>query len=149
MSETPIEETIDDICLRDPRYSADAYYFLREALDFTVTTLNKPRQGPEKDRHISGRELLDGIRRYAIQEFGPMSLSVLKSWGVTTTADFGEIVFNLVESGKLGKTENDRKEDFHDIYDFEDAFNKPFLPGSGTRQGQAPGAGPGNTKDKP
>ena len=42
--------------------------------------------------------------------------------------DFGEIVFNLVEHGILGRTENDSLEDFENGYEFATAFNEPFLP---------------------
>jgi uncharacterized repeat protein (TIGR04138 family) len=101
---------------------------VREALDFTSKLLEKPADGPK--RHVSGTELLEGIRRYALQEFGPMSLTVLNTWGITTTADFGEIVFHLVEVGLLGKTEEDRREDFADGYNFHEAFARPFLPKS-------------------
>ncbi len=126
MHEKDFNDVIDMICTRDPRYLPDAYFFIREALDFTVTMHKKPAQGAM--RHVSAAELLDGIRTYALQEYGPMALTVLRSWGVTCTEDIGEVVFNLVESGKLGKTENDRKEDFAGGYDFETAFQAPFRP---------------------
>jgi uncharacterized repeat protein (TIGR04138 family) len=126
MNEQPFNDVIKEICINDQRYDADAYTFVREALDFTVKTLNKPLNGPE--RHISGQELLDGIRRFALQEYGPMSRTLLESWGINKTEDFGEIVFNLVESGKLGKTDHDKREDFANGYNFHEAFEKPFLP---------------------
>ncbi len=86
----------------------------------------KPPQGVM--RHVSAQELLEGIRVYALQEYGPMALTVLQSWGLTCTEDIGEVVFNLVESGKLGKTESDRKEDFANGFDFATAFQRPFEP---------------------
>jgi len=88
--------------------------------------LSKPTEGPE--RHVSGQELLDGIRKYALQEYGPLSRTVLAQWGITTTDDFGQMVFNLVQKGILGKTEQDKIEDFKNGYDFNVAFRKPFLP---------------------
>ena len=111
----------------DPRYDVQAYEFLREALDFTIKLLNKPASGPT--RHISGGELLEGIRQFAIREFGPMALTVLNRWGVRRCEDFGDMVFNLVGKGVLGKTDRDRKEDFSGGYDFEQAFRHPFLAG--------------------
>jgi uncharacterized repeat protein (TIGR04138 family) len=126
MQDADFHQTLLSICETDPRYDIEAYLFIREALDFTVAMLNKPSEGPAK--HVSGQELLDGIRDYAKHEFGPMALTVLNRWGVKTTSDFGEIVFNLVDAGLLGKTENDRKEDFDNGYDFFEAFAKPFLP---------------------
>lgn len=126
MNEAPFMEAVEGICKKDSRYNAEAYVFMREALDFTAKMLNKPSEGPE--RHMTGAELLDGIRAYALQEFGPMAFTTLNTWGIKTTKDFGEIVFNLVESGKLGSTEEDKREDFADGYDFFDAFARPFLP---------------------
>jgi uncharacterized repeat protein (TIGR04138 family) len=126
MSDISFDDALKLICSKDTRYEPDAYYFVSEGLTFTAKSLNRPRQGA--GRHISGPELLEGIRAYAIQEFGPMALTVLRSWGVNRTDDFGEIVFNLVESGKLGKTDQDKREDFSNGYDFVDAFGTPFLP---------------------
>ncbi|NIY14277.1 MAG: hypothetical protein GWM98_05010, partial [Nitrospinaceae bacterium] len=79
----------------------------------TLKMLDKPSKSG-RERHLSGQELLEGIRNFALQEFGPMSLRVLNTWGVNNTADFGEIVFNLVECGKLRKTEEDSRQDFLD-----------------------------------
>ncbi len=126
MHEKDFNEVIDVICTRDPRYLPDAYFFVREALDFTVRMHKKPAQGAM--RHVSAAELLEGIRVYALQEYGPMALTVLQSWGLARTEDVGEVVFNLVESGKLGKTESDRREDFAHGYDFEATFQVPFQP---------------------
>ena len=114
------------ICERDPRYDPEAYLFIRESLDFTVRNLERPAEGEK--RHVSGQELLEGIRQYALQEFGPMALTVLNTWGIRQTEDFGNIVFNLVEAGKLGETDDDRLEHFADGYDFHEAFAGPFLP---------------------
>ena len=126
MHETDFAETVRQICSGDCPYDRQAFHFVREALDFTTCSLQKPSEGP--NRHVSGRELIEGIRRYALQEFGPMAATVLKEWGITKTEDFGRIVFMLVETGKLGKTDDDKLEDFADGYDFEEAFTAPFLP---------------------
>jgi uncharacterized repeat protein (TIGR04138 family) len=122
------EEAVELIRSNDPRYAAQAYAFVRDALDYTVRRLEKPLFGPE--RNVTGRELLDGIRQYALQEFGPLTLRVLHEWGLTRSEDFGEIVFNMVELGVLGKTPNDRKDDFSGGYDFDTAFAAPFRPSS-------------------
>jgi len=124
MNDATFQQAVAEICVRDPRYAAESYYFLREALDFTVKTLKKPAEGPE--RHVTGKELTDGIRQYVLREFGPMSLTVLRAWGIQHTEDFGEIVFNLVESGKLGKTDKDTRADFANGYDFVETFGKPY-----------------------
>ncbi len=115
------EELLDGIIARDPRYTVEAYAFVRAGLDFTVRSL-------EKQRHISGQELLEGIRKFAIDEFGPMTQTVLNGWGIKRTEDIGEIVFNMVETGLLGKTDKDNRADFADGYDFDEAFRKPFRP---------------------
>jgi uncharacterized repeat protein (TIGR04138 family) len=124
MNDTAFQEGVEAICAKDPRYPADAYYFLREALDFTVKSLKK--SGTGADRHVSGRELLEGWRQCALQEFGPLTLTVLHAWGVRRTEDVGELVFNLVESGRLGKTDKDSRADFAAGYDFDEAFAKPY-----------------------
>lgn len=119
---------VGEICQRDPRFAPDAYLFVREGLDFTVKWLKKPAHGTPTQRHVSGQELLDGLRRYALEQFGPMTKVVLEHWGIRQCADFGEIVFNMVETGLFGKTENDTRDDFKNGYSFEDAFVKPYLP---------------------
>lgn len=126
MQKVNFTEALDQILSRDPRYDRDAYHFVREGLDFTVKLLKKSATG--KDRHVSGQELLEGLRRYSLQEFGPMAKTVLNYWGVKRCEDFAEIVFNLVDKGILGKTEQDTREDFRGGYDFEEAFVKPYLP---------------------
>ena len=127
MQAASFEEAIEQIAARDRRYHREAYFFLREALDHTQKMTGKL---PKKNevRHVSGQELLNGIREYALQQFGPMTLSVFEEWGVTCCMDFGEIVFNMVETKLLAKTEQDSREDFRNGYDFHDAFRKPFLP---------------------
>jgi len=126
MRETPFKEAVKNIHKKDPRYAPDAYYLIREAIDFTTKTLRKPPAGPA--RHVTGSELAEGIKNYCLKEYGPLASTVLDSWGIKSTSDFGEIVFNLVDAGKLGKTEDDAKEDFSNLYDFHEAFDKPFEP---------------------
>ena len=127
MQKLSFHETLDQIIAEDQRFDKEAYVFVREALDFTIKLLKKDRSKNDA-RHVTGQELLDGIRQHAIKEYGPMTKTVLNSWGVRSCDDFGEIVFNLVEKGILGKTDQDRREDFHRGYDFEEAFVRPFRP---------------------
>ena len=130
------DEELDKIVAKDPRYLRDAYLFLREALDHTQKIIGKtpkedlPRKPAKEDapRHVSGQQLLEGIRDYATQQFGPMAATVLSEWGIKRCEDFGELVFNMVENSLLAKTEKDSREDFKNGYSFEDAFRKPFLP---------------------
>ena len=117
------------ICKEDSRFDRKAYTLVREALDHTVKELRK--KSPEragKSQHITGGELLHGIRSYALEQYGPLTKTVFNVWGVTRCTDFGDIVFNLIEYNIFSKTENDRREDFSDIYDFDEAFVQPFAP---------------------
>ena len=97
MHEVSFEEAIELIIAKDPRYQREAYYFVREALDRTQQAIAKRTQ--EDIRHVSGQELLSGIRDFAITEFGPMAIMVLNEWGIHNSRDFGEIVFNMIENG--------------------------------------------------
>lgn len=120
-------EVIHAIRKDDTRYARGAYYFLRQALDFSIKEMAK--QGKlEQSNHLSGQQLLEGIRLYALEQYGPMARSVLEYWGVTTCRDFGNIVFNLVACRVLGKTDKDSPEDFNIGYDFKTAFEGPYLP---------------------
>lgn len=126
MQKIGFAEALDSIVASDPRYQRDAYVFLRDALDFT-TKQQKKLKGVSV-RHVSGPELLDGVRRYALKEFGPMVITVFDNWGVRSCEDIGNIVFNLIGAGVFGKTEEDSIEDFKNVYDFAEAFVKPFAP---------------------
>ena len=126
MQEVNFDEALEKILANDPRFSRDAYFFLREALDFTQKLIGKDNKGSV--RHVSGQELLDGIRQFALQQFGPMAVTVFEEWGVKNCRDFGDIVFNMVEASLLAKTEKDSRDDFQNGYNFTDAFRKPFLP---------------------
>ena len=126
MQEVTFEQALEQILAKDPRYQRDAYLFLREALDHAQKLVGQENGG--KVRHVTGQELLEGIRQFALEQFGPMTLTVFEEWGVRQCSDFGEIVFNMLEIGLLAKTEKDSRADFAGGYDFEDAFRKPFLP---------------------
>ena len=112
-------EQVEKIVDRDPRYRPEAYSFVMLALGFTVSRLESPR-------HVTGQELLLGIRDYALDQFGPMAKTVFDHWGIRQTQDFGHVVFNMVDDGLLGRTDSDRLEDFAGGYDFETAFVKEY-----------------------
>ncbi len=112
---------LDELLNNDRRYDRAAYGFVMDALAFTVQQL-------DERRHVTGRELLFGIRDLALDCWGPMARHVLASWGVHTTDDFGEIVFNLVEAGLMSKTEDDTLDEFRGVYDFDKVFDKSALP---------------------
>ena len=124
----------------DKRYKVDAYIFVFEALNFAQDELNMGREGPSEPvagagaggeaegtgRHVTGQELCEAIRRFALKQYGYMAKPVLNSWGVSSTRDFGEIVFNLIGVGQMRKTRDDRREDFDGVFDFDAAFVEQF-----------------------
>jgi uncharacterized repeat protein (TIGR04138 family) len=114
-SENDMPRQIEELAERDGRYKREAYFFLYRALDYTLKKLKAPR-------HVTGQELLRGISEFARKEYGPMTKLVFEYWGIARTEDFGNIVFTLVESGLMGKTEEDRIEDFREVYDFDEEF---------------------------
>jgi uncharacterized repeat protein (TIGR04138 family) len=129
MQDLDFEEVVALICKEDNRFHTNAYAFVRQGLDFTVKELKKSdtsRAG--KSLHVTGVELLMGMRAFALNQFGPMARTVLAEWGVTRCGHFGDLVFNLIEYSVFSKTENDRREDFKEVYTFSEAFDKPFLP---------------------
>jgi uncharacterized repeat protein (TIGR04138 family) len=114
-----IDTAIYDLAQKHGRYKPNAYHFTMDAVQFTV---RKARE----IRHVTGGELLEGIRELALARFGPMAKTVFEQWGVGSTEDFGEIVFQLVDQGLLGKTEADKRSDFASGFDFDEAFVRKF-----------------------
>lgn len=124
---TKIWNKVKEIMKKDPRYSIQAYQFVFEALDYTTNMLGKNQQKTsDVDRHVTGKQLMEGIRKYALKQFGFMALTVFEQWGIKHDEDFGNIVFNLVESGLMGKTETDSRDDFKNTYDFKKVFDEGF-----------------------
>lgn len=136
MQRRGFEEAVELVVEKDPSYERGAYVFLRESLDYTVK--NSSSRSGSDDRHVSGVELLNGFRDFALQEFGPMASTVLSEWGLHASSDVGAMVFNLVEVGAFGRTENDSPNDFENVFDFKEAFEDPFLP-SGKLNGKSGG----------
>ena len=113
------ETIIEDIYDRDVRYKEDAYIFVMEALAYTQKKF-------KRTKHVKGEEMLKGMKELLLNKFGPMTLTVLKHWGIHNTEDFGNIVFNLVENRVLSKTEDDNIEEFRDGYDFGEVFDSGY-----------------------
>lgn len=118
------EEILAGLKERYPRYHEKAYAFVLAALHYVIERLDEPR-------HISGAELAHGARELAMEQFGPMARTVLEHWGIHRTEDLGEVVFALVDCGILVKEENDRLDDFREVYDFEEAFEHNYPWGAG------------------
>lgn len=125
MQHNQFEHAVTAILKTEKRFQPGAFFLVREALDFTVDRLSKETNGEK--RHVSGRELLTGFRDYVIQEYGPMSATLLDDWGLTQCRHVGEIVFLFIENGVFGKQDSDTLDDFDEIYTFEEAFSAPFM----------------------
>jgi uncharacterized repeat protein (TIGR04138 family) len=113
------DAVMDRLRQRNPRFHETAYVFVLSALHYVIEHLGEPR-------HISGRELTEGVRDLAIDRFGPMARTVLEHWGVRRTADVGEIVFALVECGILIKQDDDQLDDFEGVFEFDEAFDRDY-----------------------
>lgn len=121
-----LEDKLKEVVERDGRYHINAYRFIYEALEYTLKSL-------ERKGHVTGRELLEGLRDHAIEQFGGLTPMVFENWGVRKTDDFGRIVFNLVEANLMGRSEADSLADFADVYDFREAFRIDARPRGGRR----------------
>jgi len=125
----------------NPRYKIEAYQFVGAGLEFAQEVLGLGRPGPSKKRrskaekqeasarpvrHVSGQELCWALKQLAHQQYGRMAKLVLAGWGIQSTNDFGEIVYNLIRIGKMSQSDNDRREDFHNVYDFEQALVREY-----------------------
>lgn len=113
------EEIVDIITQKDPRYKPDAYEFVLDALSFAQRKF-------KCKTHVTGEQLLVGSRELLMQEFGPLTMPVLRHWGIKNTEDFGNIVFNMVEARLLSKTSEDCMESFRNFYDFDDVFVREY-----------------------
>jgi uncharacterized repeat protein (TIGR04138 family) len=144
MKGVDFNKALEEILREDARYDRDAYFFVREGLDHTIKRFKRTSTSPH--RHVTGRELLEGIRQFTLEQYGPLSRTVLEHWGIKRCEDIGEIVFHMVEKGVLSKTEQDTKDDFTGGYDFEEAFEKPFRP---TRPGRLSARPPSSSRMNP
>ena len=126
MQKIQFDEAVKLVREKDDRFSMDAYQFLREVLDHTVKAL----RGDEliEHRHVSGPELLNGLIEYSQKEYGSMASVVLDSWGIRASEDLGKMVFNLIEVGAFGKSDEDSPADFSGNINLRKALQKPFLP---------------------
>jgi uncharacterized repeat protein (TIGR04138 family) len=147
MPKKDFPEVVTEICETDQRYNPETYAFVREGLDHTIKLLKKGNALGSKS-HVTGQELLHGLRDFALREFGPMTKSVLNEWGVKNCEDFGAIVFNLVNAGVLGKTDSDSLNDFKSGFSFDEAFVKPFRPRSALSPEQKNPSAPGTRRPR-
>jgi len=115
------DEGVDGIRKEDPRYSREAYVFIQLALDFY-----REHHGDETTTHITGPELLRGVRELAMAQYGPMARQVLNHWGLQRGEDVGDVVYNLIRHGLMSSSDEDEIEDFHGIMVFDDSMNREF-----------------------
>ena len=115
--------------VRATPYPLEAFLFVQRGLEFTARRIHGPqpstiaeRTARQSSRHISGRDLSEGLRDLALEEYGPLARLVLDHWRVRATDDFGAMVFAMIRTGLLSKTDKDRQEDFHQVFDFSQAF---------------------------
>ena len=127
MKVSGFNEAVTSAVEKDARFRPEAYQFLRESLEATIKKRSKGKQQPIS-QHVTAAELLEGFRRLALKEFGPMTTTVLEYWGILSCADIGMMVFYLVEAGAFGRTEEDTLDGFNQGFDFHEAFIAPFLP---------------------
>lgn len=123
---------VDLIVERNPKFDREAYFFLRDVLERTSGEGKKQRDS--RSRHVTGQELLEGVRKVALTQFGPMVLTVFDAWGVKKGEDFGEMVYSLIDAGFFRKSSEDTIGDFSGGYSFYDAFVVPFLPSVSLRR---------------
>ena len=120
-----------EIIENDSRYPAEAYQFVREALAYAADNMELDLQEFERfsdeesamlERHFTGQQLCEGIRHYAINQFGYMAKVVLRTWNIDSTSCFGDLVYNMIDAEMMKKSESDRREDFNDVYEFDNVF---------------------------
>ncbi|MGD7652436.1 MAG: Minf_1886 family protein [Verrucomicrobiales bacterium] len=132
MQAVQFEESVANILMRDKRFDAHAYFFLKDALDFTLKRIAEKNAG--QARHVSGPELLEGFRDFALDQFGPMASTLMREWGIRQCPDVGDMVFLLIEEQVFGKQESDNREDFAGTFDLEESLIRPFLPKRAEKQ---------------
>ena len=120
--EKPLHEVVEDVGL----YPAEAFDFIQQGLSYTVQKLHSASTDPNASRHVSGQQLCEGLREYALLQWGLLARTVLRRWNVTATLDFGRIVFALVDAGHMQKTDEDSLDDFRAVYDFRTAFEAGY-----------------------
>ena len=126
MQPTQFTDAVQAVAEREPRFDIGAYFFLKEALDFTVKRVMESNDG--EHRHVSASELLIGFRDLSIREFGPMASTMMSEWGVHSCSDIGQMVFLLIEEGVFGKQDSDTLEDFAELFPLHETLTAPFIP---------------------
>lgn len=119
------DQAVEQIYSRNQKIAKEAYYLLQDALDYTT---EKSKEDGAASNHVSAAELLEGFKKYSLDQFGPMAATLFAEWNLTKCSDIGEMVFSLIDEGIFSKQDSDRPEDFVDLFDFAEVFVEPFLP---------------------
>ena len=125
-NELPKHRVIKRIAKELEAYPPEAYDFVQRGLTYTVEKVHAGLTDPKASRHVSGHQLSEGLRDYALLQWGLLARTVLTSWGIESTLDFGKIVFALIDAQQMQKTDDDTVEDFRDVYDFDTAFEAGY-----------------------
>lgn len=126
MQPTQFMDAVQTVALKDKRYEVDSYYFLKDALDYTVKKAADENNG--EHRHVSAKELAEGFRDFALEQFGPMASTMMSEWRVQHTSDIGNMVFLLIEEGIFGKQDSDTLEEFGNLFSLPQSLDAPFTP---------------------
>lgn len=127
-----MKHPIIELLERDDRYKVEAYEFVRESLAYAQDKLGlgeshgEEADGEPVQRHLTGQQLCDASRQYALEQFGMMARVVLNNWGIYSTSDLGEVVYNLISVDLMKRSKSDKREDFDDVFDFSTAFESEF-----------------------
>ena len=127
----PLDEPTKERCLQDVvddigLYPVEAYEFLQRGLSYTVNKVHGSVEEPSATHHVSGQQLCEGLREFALTQWGLLAGTVLRRWNITSTLDFGRIVFAMVDNGLMHKTDDDTIEDFRNIFDFKSSFERNY-----------------------
>lgn len=125
-SDNPGAKSLQQIVQEVGRYPLEAYEFVQRGLNYTVQKFHGRSVGRSESRHVTGQQLCEGLREYALMSWGLLARTVLERWNIRSTMDFGRIVFALVEGGLMQASEHDAIEDFRDVYDFATAFESSY-----------------------
>ena len=120
------KQTLTQLAADIGSYPAEAFDFVQRGLSYTVQKMHGELADPEASRHVSGQQLCEGLREFALTQWGLLARTVLRRWSITSTLDFGQIVFALIDAGQMQKTDDDRLEDFRNVYDFKKAFEAGY-----------------------
>jgi uncharacterized repeat protein (TIGR04138 family) len=122
IKEKSVQQVVEDVGL----YPPEAYAFIQKGLNHTVEKLHGKLKDPKASRHVTGHDLCEGLREVALAEWGRLARTVLRRWNITSTLDFGRMVFAMVDAGLMQKTDDDSLEDFRNVYDFRAAFEAEY-----------------------